>query len=137
MSRQESTSVVRVPLAAVESKLSNVEDWPQFLVGLTGVEKISFGRYHFRVDQGGHQYEVPVAVSVDHHDHRLSWHAQEGPKWDGEVKLSVVDEHHTKVHLVTVAEPRGSGAGWADLASVTSKDDATVDIQRLEALVCA
>jgi len=136
MSRQESTSVVRVPLAAVESKLSAVEDWPQFLIGLAGVDKVTHGRYQFHVKHGGHTFDVPVAVTVDARDHRFAWHSQEGPKWDGEVKLTVVDGHHTKVHLVTIAEPRGFGASVADMV-VAAKDEATVDLQRLEALLTA
>jgi uncharacterized membrane protein len=134
MSRQESTSVVGVPLATVESRLSHVEEWPQFLVGLSEVEKVSHGRYLFHVTQGSHSFDVPVAVTTDAHDHRLAWHALEGPKWDGEVKLALVDGHHTRVHLVTVVEPRGFADNVAEMVSA-HKDAAKLDLQRLEALV--
>jgi len=134
MSRQESTSVVHVPLATVESRLSHVEDWPQFLVNLSAVDKTAHGRFTFHVTQGGHTFAVPVAVTADAHDHRFAWHAIDGPKWNGDLKLATVDGDHTRVHLVLVTDPRGFAANVAEWVS-TPHDEATLDLQRLEALV--
>jgi uncharacterized membrane protein len=136
MSRQESTSVVRAPLPTVESRLSHVEDWPKFLVGLASVDKLAHGRYRFHVTQGDETFGLPIAVTLDAHDHRLAWHCLEGAKWDGELKMSAVDPHHTKVHLVTVTEPRGFVANVAEWIG-SPKDEATLDLQRLEAVVGA
>lgn len=136
MTRQESTSVVRSPMAKVESRLSHVEEWPEFLVGLSSVEKVAYGRYRFHVTQGSETFEIPVAVNNDLHDHRVVWHCLEGPRWDGELKMSEVDPKHTKIHLITTTEPRGFTANVTEWVG-TPKDEATLDLQRLELLVAS
>jgi uncharacterized membrane protein len=134
MPRQESTAVVRAGLADLEARLVRVEDWSQFLAGLDRVERTGYGRYRFHVRQGSSTFDVPVAVTRDAKAHRISWRSLEGPTLSGEFRLAPVDEHHTRAHLVVVSEPRGFAANVAAMVT-TTKDEATIDLQRLEALV--
>lgn len=134
MTRQESTAVLGLALAELETRLTDVTSWPAFLVGLEAVERVGPGRYRFTVTQGGRRHEVPMAVTKDARDHRFVWHAQDGPAWDGELRLAAVDPVRTRVHLTTTVQPRGFAATVADWVS-HSTDEATIDLQRLEALV--
>lgn len=134
MARQESTAVLGVPLLAVQSRLQNVEDWPRFLVGLESVHRLAHGRYRFHVRRGRGVHELDVAVVFNPREHRVGWHCLSGPKWDGDLRLSAVDAGRTKVHLATVTEPRGFAEGVTEMLS-PAKDEATLDLQRLEDLV--
>jgi uncharacterized membrane protein len=134
MTHQQAESVIAAPLAAVERQVRDVASWPGFLLGLEKVTEHSFERYQFVVKDGNGTREVDVAVVAHPGEHRLIWHALNGPRFEGEVRLRAVDIKHTRVVLSLTAEPKGFLAGLGDL--VHSKGSAaTLDLQRLDRLV--
>lgn len=137
MTHQEATAVVPVPLADVESRLTDVTRWSTFLAGVREVTETSFQRYRFVIADGGDAVrEVDAAVVPHPREHRFAWHSLAGPRFDGEIRLSAVDDRHTRVHLSLVAEPAGFLAGLTEMLG-TAHSTATVDLQRLEAHVAS
>ena len=134
MTHQQAVSVIPASLESVERRLRNVGDWPSFLLGLERVTETSFGRYVFTVKDGAKSRDVKVAVVAHPGEHRLLWHALEGARFDGEVRLTAVDPHHTRVSLSLTAEPAGFLAGLSDFVR-SSSTTAMLDLQRLEAMV--
>jgi uncharacterized membrane protein len=134
MTHQQAVSVVAAPLKVVEQRLREVGAWPEFLLGLEQVTETSFGRYGFVVRDGSKTRAVAVAVVAHPREHRIVWHALNGPRFDGELRLAQVDPGHTRVSLSLTAEPKGFLAGLSDMVS-TSQSAATLDLHRLEALV--
>jgi uncharacterized membrane protein len=136
MTHQQAVSVVAVPLDAVERRLRDVGEWPEFLLGLERVGEISFGRYTFTVKDGPRTRELDVAVVAHPREHRIVWHALHAPRFDGEIRLTAVDDRHTKVSLSLTAEPAGFLAGLSEMLS-HSDSTATLDLQRLEQMLSA
>lgn len=134
MTHQQAVSVVPVPLETVERRLRDVGGWPQFLLGLERVVETSFGRYTFTVADGSKTRDIGVAVTAHPGEHRIVWHALTGPRYDGEVRLTAVDAHHTRVALSLTAEPAGFLAGLSDFVR-SGSSTAVLDLQRLEAMV--
>lgn len=131
MSHQEATTIIPQPLAAVEERLRNVETWPQFLIGLILATKTAHERYRMVVRSGRTKREINAAVHHDLRDHRFTWKALEGPRYEGEIRLAEVDEEHTRVRLVFTSDPVGFTAGIQEMFS-GSNDLANVDLARLE-----
>jgi len=134
MTHQKAESVIAAPLDAVERQLRDVGSWPKFLVGLEKVTEHSFERYQFVVTDDDGTRELDVAVVAHPGEHRMLWHALSGPKFEGDVRLHVVDAKHTRVVLSLTAEPKGFLAGLGDLVHAKGSA-AAVDLQRLDALV--
>jgi uncharacterized membrane protein len=135
MTHQEAVSVVAAPLEAVERRLRDVTNWPQFLLGLDEVTETSFCRYCFTVRDGRSTRVVDVAVTPHAREHRTVWRALAGPRFDGEIRLAAVDEGHTRVSLSLTAEPAGFLAGLSDMVRMSHTTTAMLDLQRLEAMV--
>jgi uncharacterized membrane protein len=136
MTHQEASAVVAVPIAAVEARLRDVTSWPAFVAGVEAVEELGFQRYRFTVRGENGVREIDAAV-VDHpKEHRVAWRSLEGAHFNGEFRLSAVDDRHTKVHLSLLADPAGLLAGFSDLLGA-SHSTATVDLQRLEAYLAS
>ncbi len=131
MSHQEATSVVPQPLAAVEERLREVESWPMFIEGLKLVTKTAHQRYRMVVTSGRTTREVNTAVIAHPREHRFTWKAVAGPRYEGEIRLSAVDEHHTRVRLSFTSDPVGFVSGISELFG-SSNDAAQVDLARLE-----
>jgi uncharacterized membrane protein len=134
MTHQQAVSVIGAPLKQVEQRLRDVASWPKFLLGLLEVTEISFGRYTFVVRDGSARRTVDVAVTAHPGEHRIVWHALNGPKFDGEIRLAEVDAGHTRASLSLTAEPKGFLASLSDFIS-SSQTAAMLDLQRLEELV--
>jgi uncharacterized membrane protein len=131
MSHQEAISTVPQPLALVEERLREVESWPMFLEGLELVTKTGHHRYRMVVRSGRSTREVNVAVIPHPREHRFTWKATEGPRYEGEIRLAAVDEAHTQVRLKIVTYPAGFVAGLNEMFG-SSNDAARVDLARLE-----
>jgi uncharacterized membrane protein len=132
MTHQEASAVVAVPIDTVEERLRDVTSWPAFVTGVEAVEALGYQRYRLTVRGVNGVRQIDTAV-VDHpKEHRVTWHSLEGAHFDGEYRLSAVDDGHTKVHLSLVAEPAGLLAGLSEMLG-TSHSTATVNLQRLEA----
>ena len=131
MSHQEASWVVPQTLSVVEERLREVESWSMFLEGLRLVTKTAHQRYRFVVSSGRTTREVNVAVIAHPRDHRFSWKATAGPRYEGEIRLSAVDDQHTRVRLTFTSDPVGFVSGIAELFG-SSNDAAQVDLARLE-----
>jgi uncharacterized membrane protein len=134
MTHQQAVSVVPASLESVERRLRAVGDWPEFLLGLERVAETSFGRYTFTVKEGTKERDVEVAVVAHPGEHRIVWHALAGPRFDGEVRLTAIDAHHTRVTLSLTAEPAGFLSALSDFVR-SPATTATLDLQRLETMV--
>ena len=126
--------MLAAPLKVVEQRLRDVDDWPQFLLGLERVTQTSFGRYQFVVRDGTGSRTMDVAVVAHPREHRIAWHALTGSRFDGEVRLAEADAGHTRVSLSLTVEPQGFLARLSDLVS-SSQSAATLDLQRLESFI--
>jgi uncharacterized membrane protein len=133
MAHQEATSVVPFPIDLVMERLRDVESWPRFLEGLEQATKTAHNRYLLLVRSGSTTREVNAAVTEHPREHRFSWKSLGGgPSYDGELRLHVVDEQHTRVTLRFTAEPAGFRAGLAEMVGTSSNDTAEIDLRRLE-----
>src|SRR3954471_15212380 len=134
MRRQEASTVVAAPLAAVQVMLTDVARWPEFLSGPAGVESTGFERYRFTVGEGGNRRDVAVCVVPHPAEHRISWHALEGPRYVGELRLHAVDDGHTRGDLTMSADPVGMLDGFREMIGERQR---TVDggLQRLDTLL--
>ena len=131
---QHAVSVVSAPLQAVERTVRDVENWPRFLRGVERVVETSFGRYTFVLRDASGAREVDVAVTAHPGEHRIVWHALAGPRFDGEIRLTEVDDRHTRVSLSITAEPAGFLASLSDFARLGAHSTVELDLQRLDAL---
>jgi uncharacterized membrane protein len=131
MAHQEATSVVPLPLAAVYERLRDVESWPMFIEGLELVTKTAHQRYRMVVRSGRTAREVSAAVLDHPKEHRFSWRSLGGPRYDGEIRLSAIDDRLTRIKLTFTADPVGFMAGISEMFG-TSNDTAQIDMRRLE-----
>jgi uncharacterized membrane protein len=131
MTHQDASHVINLPVELVETVLQDIARWPHFVAGLQSVEKTSFERYVFRIQDTGRVREVPEVLVVHPTAHRITWHAQSGPAFNGEFRLTSLEGHRTRVHLSMVAEPAGFLSALGDmLGSWTST--AQLTLQRLD-----
>lgn len=131
MSHQEATSVVPLPLDVVEERLRDVETWPLFIEGLELITKTGHQRYRMVVRSGRTTREVHAAVIEHPKENRYSWKSLGGPKYDGELRLSAVDDRHTRIKLVFTADPVGFASGLAEMFG-SKNDTAEIDLRKLE-----
>ena len=136
MRRQEASTVVAAPLSAVEGTLTDVARWPEFLSGLEAVEVTGHERYRFTVTDGGRRRTVAVCVVPHVAEHRISWHALEGPRYVGELRLNAVDDGHTRVDLTLTADPVRMLDGLREMVGERHRT-VEVDLQRLDKLLTA
>jgi uncharacterized membrane protein len=115
MTHQDASHVINLPLELIETALRDVDRWPRFVVGVQSVEKTSFERYVFRIEEDGQLREVPVAVVAHPAEHRITWRVQSGPAFDGEFRLTSVEERRTLAQLIMTAEPTGFLAALSDM----------------------
>lgn len=131
MTHQEATCVLPFPLKIVESRLADVESWDRFLVGLQGVHRIGHERYLFWLDDGR---EIRVVVRAHRREHRFAWHAFDGPRFDGTLRLTAVDEALTRVTLSLRTGGVGVTADLMDMAFPRTWL-ADFDVQRLATFI--
>lgn len=136
MTRQHARTTVAAPLAAVQQKLTDVARWPAFLTGLEHAEPEGFERWRFTLADGGRRRVVRVCVQPRPAEHRIAWHALEGPRYLGELRLKAVDGGHTAVELTTTADPDGLAGGLREMLG-ERHSTAQLDLQRLDAFVTA
>ena len=112
---QRASAVLDVPLAIVDEHLRPVIAWSAFLPGLEDATATSFARYRFRLRQDGRAEDVPVAVSIDHRRHRVSWHALHGPRYEGRITLGPAGDRRTKVTVELTVDPRSTAGHWSSM----------------------
>jgi uncharacterized membrane protein len=134
MTHQQASAVLNAPLAVVEACLREVTAWPRFLVGLEEVTATTYQRYRFKIKEGKRFREVDVAVQAHPREHRFSWRALSGPRFEGEVRLAPSDERCTRAQLSVTAEPAGFLAGFSEMLG-RSDSTAEVCLQQLDTLV--
>jgi uncharacterized membrane protein len=135
MTRQHAKTTVAAPLAAVQARLADVAHWPAFLSGLESAEPAGFERWHFTLGDGRSRRTVTVCVQPHPAEHRIAWHALEGPRYLGEFRLRAVDDGHTTVELTTTADPAKPAEGFRELLGERHTTTAQLDLQRLDAFV--
>jgi uncharacterized membrane protein len=136
MRRQQAATVVAAPLDVVESRLADVTRWSEFLTGLEAVQATGFERYIFTVTEGKRRRDVPMCVVRHPAEHRMAWHALEGPRYVGELRLHAVDDRHTRVELTMTADPVGMLEGFREIVGERHQT-AVLDLQRLDAFVAS
>jgi hypothetical protein len=136
MTRQHARTTVAAPLAVVQQRLADVAGWPAFLSGLESAEPAGFERWQFTLAEGSHRRTVPVCVQVHPGEHRIAWHALQGPRYLGEFRLKATDDGHTAVELTSSADPDSAGKGLREMLGERHVT-APLDLQRLDAFVTA
>ena len=134
MARQQAVTVVAASLDVVESRLKDVERWPEFLTGLTAARSTGFERYTFTISDGKRRREIPVCVVRHAAEHRVSWRALEGSRYLGELRLHSVDDGHTRVELTMTEDPTGLRDGLREIVGERHKT-AELVLQQLDAFV--
>ena len=132
MTRQEASAVVTVPLETLQQALRNVEEWTSFIVGVTRITKRAHERYVFELADGdGRTREVPAVVRHNHRDHCFTWHAVNGPRFEGCLRLTPLDAGRTRVTLDLTEHPHGFMGNLTDMVS-HNRPHAAMDLQRLQ-----
>ena len=131
MTHQEATVVLPLPMKIVENRLSDIERWDRFLVGVQKVERRSHERYMFRLDTG---QEVLAVVRAHPHEHRFAWHVLGGQCFDGTVRLTALDGLRTRVRLSVTRRGAGVLADFMDMVA-PARWRPTFEVQRLASLV--
>lgn len=136
MSRQHARTTVAAPLAVVQERLADVASWPAFLSGLERAEAAGFERWQFTVTEGSRHRTVLVCVQVHPSEHRIAWHALQGPRYMGEFRLKATDDGHTAVELTTTADPEGVGTAFREMLGERHAT-AQLDLQQLDTFLTA
>lgn len=136
MRTQEATTTVTAPVAEVERFLTDVEQWPRFLVGLDAATRVSHERWVFCVHDGNDRREATVAVRRDAAGHRFTWRSLDGPVYSGCLALTPVDGRHTRVHLELRWHPGTFLAALAEMV-LPRGDRAARDLRELEGALAA
>jgi hypothetical protein len=131
MTHQVASAVVTVPLESLQQSLRNVENWTSFFCGVTSITKRAHERYVFELEEGDRTREVPAVVRHHHRDHCFTWRAVSGPRFEGTLKLTAVDDRRTRVALDLTAHPAGFMACLTDMVA-HNRAQAALDIQRLQ-----
>jgi uncharacterized membrane protein len=131
MTHQVASAVVTVPLESLQQALRNVEDWTSFIDGVTKITKRAHERYVFELGDGSGTREVPAVVRHNHRDHSFSWHAVNGPRFEGCLRLHALDGMRTRVTLDLTAHPDGFMACLTDMVA-HNRAQAVLDVQRLQ-----
>lgn len=114
--------------------LRHVEDWPRFLEGLEAVEPLGYHRYRWTITYAGRTSTCDVTVSLDPHDHRISWKHHAGAPFDGVMRLFPVSDRRTEVDLFVNIKPQGLIDGVLDFSG-RGGWLAERDLQRLREVV--
>jgi uncharacterized membrane protein len=128
--------VIATPMTRLEEKLSNVESWPAFLVGVESVHTLGHERYRFRLAAGRHRRETTVCVRHWPQAHRFTWRALEGPQYTGTMQLRPVDAWHTAVKLCLSSHPVTLAESLVEMV-LPRMGQAATDLRRLEEHVLA
>ena len=136
MTRQHARTTVAAPLAVVQRRLADVARWPAFLSGLERAEAAGFERWQFTLAEGSRRRTVAVCVQVHPAEHRIAWHALQGPRYLGEFRLKAADDGHTAVELTTTADPAGPGSAFREMLGERHVS-AQLDLQRFDTFVTA
>jgi len=131
MRQQQATTVVPLPLAAVETRLRDVESWSQFLLGIESIKFTSFERYLFTLADGRDHREIKTVVKLRYKDHCFAWHPVSGSGVRGTLKLAPLDDRHTEVTLTVASMPPDLRAGVAEMM-MPSSSTAQCDVRLLE-----
>jgi hypothetical protein len=134
MRLHEATAVISASVDELEDRLSDVQSWPAFLVGLDAVEPLGYERYLFRLSEGpGRRDRRAALVCVRHFrgSHRFSWKALGGPVYSGCLQLTALDDRHTAVRLSISSHPATFRAGMAEMV-MPQASRAVHDLQKLE-----
>lgn len=115
MKRQEASTTVRAPVDTVERYLTDVEQWPSFLVGVESVAPRSGNTYTFCLHDGSDRRETVVEVRHQPILHRISWHTLEGPAFTGALEYRALDAEHTRVRLELAEHPASFFAGLSEM----------------------
>jgi len=132
MRHQEATTVVPLPLAAVQGRLRDVESWSKFLHGIESIRFTSHERYVFTLRDGRDCRDLSLVVKLQHRDHCFVWHELSGPFWRGSLKLAGIDHRHTAVTLALASLPTGLRSGLAEMMMLTNNAVAHLDLKLLE-----
>jgi len=130
MAHQEASITVAVPLAEVEARLADVETWPQFLAGVVQVRQTGYQRYRLAIRNDTRQRVVDVVIAAHPHEHRFTWQALSGPRYQGELRLHEVDPLQTRVDVSATADPAGFLSGMAEMLG-SSGTATLVDLYQL------
>jgi len=134
MRQQSATTVIPIPLVELEDRLSRIESWPDFLVGVDSVERLGHERYRFRLADDSERREVVVAVRHKSRSHSFSWQSLDGPVFTGRFDLAESGDGETSVALSIASHP---GTLWSSLSDfvLPRMSQADHDLRNLEELV--
>jgi uncharacterized membrane protein len=136
MRNQQASTTVRAPVDVVERYLADVEEWPNFMVGVESVARQDDDTYRFGLYDGTQRRETVVAVRHQPILHRVSWESREGPAFTGKLQLTALDAEHTRVRLELVEHPSSFMAALTDML-LPRTDRAAYDLARLSEQLAA
>jgi hypothetical protein len=134
MRQQSATTVIPIPLVELEDRLSRIESWPDFLMGVESVEKLGYERYRFTLDQDSERREIVVAVRHKPRGHTFTWQSLDGPAFTGRFDLADTDVGDTRVSLTISSHPSTTWSSIADFV-LPRMSQADHDLRNLEELV--
>ncbi|MED7953797.1 MULTISPECIES: SRPBCC family protein [unclassified Streptomyces] len=108
MTRIEQSVEVDVPLAAAYEQWTRLEEFPQFMRGVVGIDRLGEGRTRWVVDVAGARREFEARTTELVPDERLAWAAVAGEvRQSGVVTFHRLGEQATRVMLQLEVEPHG------------------------------
>jgi uncharacterized membrane protein len=131
MRHQEASAVIGAPIGQLEDWLTDVENWPAFLVGVRSARRVGHERYRFHIVDGPEHRAVVVCVRHWPALHRFAWRALEGPGYSGTLDLRATDARHTDARIRLTAHPGTFVAGLAEMV-LPRMGRAAHDLRNLE-----
>jgi uncharacterized membrane protein len=99
MEAVESSTIINVPAATAYERWQRWEDFPQFMEGLTEVQRLDDTHFAWKWELHGHKKESVSEITLQIPNQRIAWRSISGAENSGVVSFEPVDETKTKISL--------------------------------------
>lgn len=130
----DTTVEVDVPVRTAYQQWTDFESFPEFMQGVTRVERLDDRRLHWVAEIAGVTREWDAQIVEQVTDERVSWVATDGATNDGAVSFEEVGIGRTLVHLRLEFEPEGLVERLGDALDVVERR-AEGDLERFKDFV--
>ena len=118
METVESSVIVESPVAPVYERWERMEDFPDFMEGLTEVKRIDGRQFSWEWELGGHCAQSVSEITLQIPHQRIAWRSLSGMENSGVVIFHEMTPGQTQVTLQMKYAPYGA---WDNAQAVTAR----------------